>query len=154
MKLTRILIAVAFALCTLPMVAQQSSDEKAVWKLESSYWQYVKAEDLTSYRALWHPNFVGWPSVSVAPVRKDHITDWITSNTSRGRHLAGYSLKPADTQTTGQLIVVYYWVTFAWLDLSGAREPHTLRVTHTWIKTDKGWQIISGMSSPETEATK
>jgi ketosteroid isomerase-like protein len=154
MKFTRVWIAVSVALCALQCFAQQSADERAIWKLENSYWEYVKAEDLTSYRALWHPNFVGWPSVSAEPVRKDHITDWITSNTAKGRHLAGYSLKTADTQTTGQLIVVYYWVTFAWLDKSGAREPHTLRVTHTWIKTDKGWQIISGMSSPETEGAK
>ena len=46
--------------------------------------QNVKANDLEKYRALWHENFVGWPFVSPAPVRKDHITDWITSNTSNG----------------------------------------------------------------------
>ncbi len=154
MKSTRVWIAVFVVLCTLQGLAKQSADERAVWKLESSYWEYVKAEDLTSCRALWHPNFVGWPSVSDQPVRKDHITDWITSNTAKGRHLADPSLKPADTPTTGQLIVVYYWVKFSWVDKNGLKEPHTLRVTHTWFKTDKEWQIISGMSSPETEPAK
>ncbi len=154
MKPTRVWIAVVVAFCALQGIAQQSTDEEAVWKLEHSYWEYVKAQDLSSYRELWHANFVGWPSVSPKPARKDHITDWITSNTAKGLHVASYTLKPADGQTTGQIVVVHYWVTFAWQDKDGAGEPHTLRVTHTWIKTDKGWQIISGMSSPEPEAKK
>jgi ketosteroid isomerase-like protein len=154
MKLPRFWIAAAFFCCAFPALAQKSSGEDAVWKLEHSYWDFVKAQDLTSYHALWHPDFVGWPSVSAQPVRKDHITDWITSNAAKGLHLALYSLKPADSQATGQLVVVHYWITFAWQDQSGSGEPHTLRVTHTWVKTDKGWQIIGGMSSPEPEAKK
>lgn len=145
----RVWIAVVVAFCALQCIAQQSTDEKAVWKLEHSYWEFVKAEDLASYRELWHPNFVGWTSVSSQPVRKDHITDWITSNTAKGLHVVLSSLKPADSQMTGHLVVTYYWVTYAWQDKKGSGEPHTLRVTHTWIKTDKGWQIIGGMSSPE-----
>jgi hypothetical protein len=58
--------------------------EAQVWSLEKAYWEYVKANDLEKYRALWHEDFVGWPLVSSAPVRKDHITDWITANTSKG----------------------------------------------------------------------
>jgi len=148
----RIVIIVAF--CAIQCLGQQSTAEEAVWKLEHSYWEFVKAQDLSSYRELWHPNFVGWPSVSPQPVRRDHITDWITSNTAKGLHLVLYSLKPADSQTTGQLVVVHYWVTSAWQDKNGSGEPRTLRVTHTWIKTDKGWQIISGMSSPEPATSK
>jgi hypothetical protein len=54
-----------------------TNDEAQFWELEKAYWEYVKANDLEKYRALWHENFVGWPFVSPAPVRKDHITDWI-----------------------------------------------------------------------------
>jgi ketosteroid isomerase-like protein len=151
----RVWIAVVVAFCALQGVAQQSTtDKEAVWKLEHSYWEYVKAQDISSYRELWHPNFVGWPSVSSQPVRKDHITDWITSNTAKGLHVGSYTLKPADSQTTGQIVVTHYWITYAWQDKGGSGEPHTLRVTHTWIKTDKGWQIISGMSAAEAEVRK
>jgi hypothetical protein len=52
--------------------------------LEKAYWEYVKANDLEKYRALWHQDFLGWPLISLAPLRKDHITDWITMNTSKG----------------------------------------------------------------------
>ena len=74
--------------------AQDSANEEApVWNLEKAYWEYVKANDLEKYRALWHENFLGWPFVSSAPVRKDHITDWITSNTSKGVKLQSYSIE-------------------------------------------------------------
>ena len=58
-----------------PARAQQSDNEKAVWKLETTYWEDVKALDLESYKNLWHENFVGWPYSSSRPARKVHITD-------------------------------------------------------------------------------
>src|SRR5882724_9530226 len=63
--------------------AQASSDEHTIWNLEHAYWRYVETNDLTAYSSLWHEDFLGWPSVSSSPVRKDHITDWITSQTSK-----------------------------------------------------------------------
>jgi hypothetical protein len=54
--------------------AQDSAkDEAQVWNLEKAYWEYVKANDLEKYRALWHEDFVGWPFVSPSPVRKDPL---------------------------------------------------------------------------------
>lgn len=146
-------IAVIPLLCAF-CLAQQSADEETVWKLEHSYWEDVKALDLASYRDLWHPNFVGWPSVSPKPVRKDHVTDWITANTSKALHLESYSLERGDSQATENLVVVHYWLTSTWADKDHPGEPHTLRVTHTWIRAGKGWQIIGGMSSPEPDAKK
>ena len=154
MKTSRVWIAVVCLLWASLCPAQQSAGEEAVWKLERSYWEDVKALDFTSYRDLWHPNFVGWPYVSPEPVRKDHITDWITANTSKGLHLASYSIKRGDSQTTDNLIVVHYWVTSVWADKDGRGEANTLRITHTWIKIGSTWQIISGMSAPEAEVRK
>ncbi|MGP8252011.1 MAG: nuclear transport factor 2 family protein [Terracidiphilus sp.] len=146
--LKRILILFVVTLCAaMPSHSQQSDNEKAVWKLESSYWEDVKALDLDSYKALWHENFVGWPYVSSQPVRKDHITDWITAHTDKGARLQWFSLVPAASQSTGDMVVTHYWLTAFWADKAGHGEPDTTRVTHTWIKTAKGWQIISGMSA-------
>src|SRR3954462_2518856 len=30
------------------------TDETQIWDLEKAYWEYVKANDLEKYRALWH----------------------------------------------------------------------------------------------------
>ncbi len=150
-------VAVAAVLALLlaaSCFAQQSADELAVWKLEHSYWENVKALDLPAYRALWHPSFVGWPYVSPKPVRKDHITDWITANTTEGLHLQSYVLEPVEGQATENLVVVHYWLTSIWADKDQRGEPQTSRITHTWLRVGNGWQIIGGMSSLQTEVRK
>ncbi len=130
--------------------ARASETEKAIWDLEHSYWRYVEANDLNSYRHLWHADFLGWPTMSAAPVRKDHITDSITSQTSTGKSFKLVAFKPASIQSNGEVVVVYYWTTYKWVDKSGQGDEHTIRVTHTWIKNGNDWQIIGGMSMTET----
>jgi ketosteroid isomerase-like protein len=136
------------ALCAATQsFAQQTENERAVWKLENAYWEYVKALDMDHYKALWHENFVGWPYSNSQPARKDHITDWITARTDKGATLVWFKLKPAESQSTENIVVTHYWLTSLWADKVGRGEPFTTRVTHTWIKTAKGWQIIGGMSA-------
>ena len=149
MKSSRASLAAVLTLFALAGFAQQSADEDAVWKLEHSYWEYVKAQDVAGYKALWHENFVGWPSFSPQPVRKDHVADWMTNYQAKGLRLKSYSLKPAASQATGQLVVVHYWVTPVWVGPNGAEQSEALRIMHTWLRGDKGWQIISGMSMRE-----
>ena len=59
-------------------------------------------------------------------------------------------LKPAAIKVTGNIGVIYYWLTYRWVDKSGNVETYTIRVTDTWIKDGKDWRIIAGMSMPET----
>src|SRR5947209_20207888 len=86
--------------------SQVSGDEKTLWNLEHAYWRYVEQNDLTAYSTLWDDEFLGWPSVSAAPVRKNHITDWITSQTSKGLAFKFVQLKPAAIQLTGNVASV------------------------------------------------
>jgi ketosteroid isomerase-like protein len=127
-------------------------DEQTLWNLERAYWQYVEKNDLTAYSNLWHKDFLGWPSVSSAPVRKDHITDWITSQTSKGLAFKAGELKPAGIQVTGDVGFACYWITFRWVDKDGTGAAHTLRITHAWVRSGKDWQIIGGMSMPEPQS--
>ena len=143
-----LLLAVAGLCVAFPAVGQQSANEQAVWKLESAYWGYVKAADLEGYRTLWHKDFVGWPYSNAQPARKDHITEWITALTGKGLHLQWYSIEPAASQATENIVITHYWVTAFWADKAGQGDaPETSRITHTWIKTGTGWQILGGMSS-------
>jgi ketosteroid isomerase-like protein len=124
-------------------------DEPDIWNLEKAYWEYVKANDLEKYRALWHENFLGWPFVSSAPVRKDQITDWITANTSKGITLQSYSIEQLAIRVTGDIAVNYYRINVTWANREGAEvRTDALRITHTWTRTHGTWQIIGGMSSP------
>jgi ketosteroid isomerase-like protein len=129
--------------------SQTSATDQVLWNLEHDYWRYVQVNNLTAYLNLWHKDFLGWPAQSAAPVRKDHITDWITSQTAKGLALKSIEFKPANIQITGNVAVVCYWITFKWLDMDGNGAPHTLRITHTWLKDGKDWRIIGGMSMPE-----
>ena len=71
-------------ICASQLIATPASDEAQIWNLEKAYWEYVKVNELEKYRTLRHDYFVGWASVSSEPVRKDHISDWIMNNTSKG----------------------------------------------------------------------
>jgi len=110
--------------------SQASKDEQTIWELERAYWRYVQENDLSAYSDLWHKDFLGWPSVSAAPVRKDHITDWITSQTSKGLAFKTGEFKPAAIQVTEDVAVACYWITFKWLDKDGNGAANTIRITH------------------------
>ena len=131
---------------------QSSGDEQTLWNLERSYREDVRDNNLTAYMALWHKDFLGWPSVSPAPVRKDHITDWITVPTSKGRTFKLVEFKPATIQISGDIAVPCYWVSFEWRDKDGKGPSSTLRVTHTWLKEGTDWRIIGGMSMQEPKS--
>jgi hypothetical protein len=129
--------------------ARASEAEETIWKLEHSYWHYVETNDLSAYRNLWRDDFLGWPSVSAVPLHKDHITDWITSQTVTGHTFKLIAFKSAAIQASDTTVVVCYWTTYKWIDNAGQGEERKVRVTHTWIKNDNVWQIIGGMSMPE-----
>jgi ketosteroid isomerase-like protein len=128
---------------------QTSENEQTIWNLEHAYWHHVQNNDLPSYLGLWHKDFLGWPSVSAAPVHKDRITDWITSQTSKSLAFKSIEFKPAAIQMTGDVAVACYWMTYEWLDKDGHGARRIVRVTHTWLKDGKDWLIIGGMSMPE-----
>jgi hypothetical protein len=129
-----------------------AKDDQNIWNLEKAYWEYVKANDLEKYRVLWHEDFVGWPSISAQPVHKDRITDWMTSNTSKGMKLQSYSIEQLALKVTGEIAVDHYRIKMNW---SGSEatpaKTDTLRIMHTWIRTHETWQIIGGMSAPVNE---
>jgi ketosteroid isomerase-like protein len=133
--------------------AQDSAKYEAqIWSLEKAYWEYVKANDLEKYRTLWHQDFLGWPFVSSAPTRKDHITDWITANTSKGVKLQSYSIEPLAIQVTGDIAINHYRIKATWAASDKTKvRTDALRITHTWIRTHDTWQILGGMSAPVNE---
>jgi ketosteroid isomerase-like protein len=134
-------------------VGQSATDYEAqVWNLEKAYWDYVKGNDLEKYRALWHEDFVGWPFVSSAPLRKDHITDWITSNTSKGVRLQSYSIEQLAIHVKGDVAINHYRIKATWAASDDSKvRTDVLRITHTWIRTHDTWQILGGMSAPVNE---
>jgi hypothetical protein len=149
-----LIVLCIFASTGSALPAPASETEKTIWDLEHSYWRYVELNDLAAYRNLWHADFLGWPSVSTVPLHKDRITDWITSQTAAGRSFKLLEFKSAAIQSTDATVVACYWTTYKWTDKAGQGDERRVRVTHTWIQDGKDWQIIGGMSMPETTAVQ
>ena len=142
-------IAVFLFLTAVTFGQDMARDETQVWNLEKAYWEYVKANDVEKYRALWHNDFVAWPPSSSAPVRKDHLTDWLTENISRGVKLQSFAIEQLAIQVIRDTAIVHYRIKMVWAG-PGPTESNTevLRATHTWLRTHGAWQIIGGMAAP------
>ena len=137
-------------ICASQLIASPASDETQIWNLEKACWEYVKANDLEKYRALWHDDFVGWPSVSSEPVRKDHITDWIMNNTSEGLKSQSYAIEQRAINVTGDIAIDHYRIKMNWAkgDTGKVARTDATRITHTWMRIGNTWQILGGMSAP------
>lgn len=146
-----IVLGCMLAVAAQTFAADTAAEEQKLWEREHAYWQYVEKNDLAAYTSLWHQDFLGWPSVSPTPVRKDHITDWITSQTSKGLTFKTGEFKPAAIKVTDNVAFACYWITFRWIDQGGNGAAHTFRITHAWVRDGSEWRIIGGMSMPENE---
>ena len=145
-------ISILLALTAAAFAQDSARDEAQVWNLEKAYWEYVKANDLEKYRTLWHKDFLGWPYVSSAPTRKDHITDWITANTSKGVKLQSYTIEQLAVRVTGDIAINHYRIKANWATGAAAKvRTDAMRITHTWIRTNGTWQILGGMSAPVSD---
>ena len=127
---------------------QMTRDQKTIWGLEQAYWQYCKEMNLEKYRSLWHPSVLGWPKTNSAPVGKDHISDWLTEPAKQGVTIKPYDLERLAINVTDNVAVVHYRVKYSWIDKEGKETPGSSRITHTWLRSRGGWQIIGGMSAP------
>jgi ketosteroid isomerase-like protein len=139
----------AVAIVVLLSAAALAQDADQVWSQEQLYWKYVQANNLDAYRSLWHPDFLGWPSMSPEPVRKAQITGWITTHTSKGESFKLNGLERLVIQVTGNYATTTYRMRGTWVDKNGVGQPFNVRIIHTWLRQPDGkWQIISGMSAP------
>jgi len=123
-----------------------SVTEQAVWEQEEAYWQFVRGENRQEYLNLWDDRFVGWPRFENNPIHKDNITRFMSE-----RKVLDYRLEPLSVREFGgNVVITLYRATVHSRDSTGANEStHASRLTHTWMKTEKGWRIIGGMSADD-----
>lgn len=117
-----------------------------VWQLEENYWKYVKSNDLKSYITLWDDNFIGYPSNN-SITGKEHITDWIAEMYQDKNMMFDFELTRKSENVFGDIVIVLYDVTQITTNEKNEVEKMTFKITHTWKKTDNGWQIIGGMGA-------
>ena len=149
----KLLLALLITLfVSVPLWSDAVSDEKAVWNLEEAYWKYVKNNDVKGYLTLWDDRFIGWPGFSKEPMEKVHITDWIAPLHKDPAERYDYELTPKAIRSFGDVLVVHYLVRDFYRSASTGEIVRPLdeyRVTHTWQRKGKTWQIITGMSGAQ-----
>jgi ketosteroid isomerase-like protein len=126
---------------------KMSAREREVWEQEEAYWRDLKTHDKRAFLSLWHEQFVGWPRVELAPIQKDQIA----LQPNMRRRFLEYKLEPLSVREYGDnLVVTFYRCTARSTDENGGDEQtQSTRLTHTWMKTAQGWQIIGGMGSQD-----
>ena len=129
-----------------PQALKLSVTEQAVWEQEETYWRFVKADNREGYLDLWDDRFVGWPRFETVPIHKNKITHFISE-----RKVLDYKLEPLSVREFGgDVVVTLYRSTVHSTHRTGGDEStRAVRLTHTWMKTEKGWRIIGGMSAED-----
>jgi ketosteroid isomerase-like protein len=152
----KFLASIFMLMIAAPIIAQEpkfTPEQREVWSMEEKYWQVVKAADAGGYLSLWDERFVGWPPSSPGPVGKDFIRrDPFVF--FRDQKLESARLEPKAVQMFGDVAIAYYLVTGTYRRKDGSTYSETLRVTHTWRKTGRNWQIIGGMGATAVSAGK
>ena len=151
----KIVIIFSLLFCSIMLHAQNSTSsvdtatdkqiKNEVWQMEETYWKYVKNYDLKSYLTLWDDRFIGYPPDNII-AGKDHITDWLKNMYKDKSRTFNYELTRKVENVFGDIVIVLYDVMSIWTNNKNeVLERTTMKITHTWKKTDKGWLIIGGM---------
>lgn len=128
---------------------ETSPSIERVWALEESYWRYVQAGDVESYRTLWNDRFVGWPCSSEHPMTKSSIGGWVQE--IRDQHIRfTYSLTRERAVDFGDVVIVYYSTPMISKYPDGRVETEVMdKLVHTWLRVGGAWTIIGGMCAPQ-----
>lgn len=129
-----------------------AADEDEVWAGEVAYWESLKAFDLERYASLWHESVVGWPHGQPAPIGKSmfvHIAGGAMATLRPGS--GEVQLRRLAVHVQGDVGITYLQVHWWATTTAGADVRFDERITHTWLRTDEGWKIIGGMSSPSPQ---
>lgn len=128
------------------MTSTNVTDE--LWHQEVAYWEYLKAADLDSYRSLWHEDVIGWPNNQPAPMDKDGIYQLVAGILASLQGPGSSEIIRRSVRIYGNIGIAYYEAHITVTTKAGEIITTHERFTHTWLRSDNGWQIIGGMSAP------
>jgi len=120
-----------------------------VWQLEEQRLDYVKARDIENFRAMYHPDFTGWPNRLSTPIRQSEIGKRILEAAAEGRKPPFVKIRRESIQNFGNVVVVHFAQERIWIDENGKSQGvgDWIKVTHTWMRVGDSWKIVGGMSA-------
>ena len=146
----RYLVLVATLLSAGTLASEpMSAEQQEVWAGEEAYWNFVANHDVDGFMALWDERFIGWPCG--APTTENYeglrsvVADWFADVAAAGNETM---IEPEAVIVDEQFAITYLAATTTSSSESGATEASTIKLVHTWRRTDAGWKIIGGMCGP------
>jgi hypothetical protein len=144
---TIFLVTAAFLFCTNTSAQSSEKIKETVWQRELQYWEYVKRNDTTGYRTLWHENFVGYPD-SEKITGKDKIANWLKDMHSNKDLHYECVLDKKIVNPFDDVVITFYDETDIFKNNKNEIVlQEVYRITHTWKKFGDTWLIIGGMSA-------
>ncbi len=140
-------VAVMFLFAAAAHGEELPAEAREVWKLEEAYYRYAKNNDPQSYLSLFSDKVVGWPAMDPRPKGKDAVSQWIGKVHSNPEENWQYELQRLAIQSFGDVVVVHYRLRDYFVSAQSGEEIRSeyYRISHTWLRREGKWQLISGM---------
>jgi hypothetical protein len=124
--------------------------KKSVWKLEETYWQFVKAGDVDHYRTLWHDDFIGWPVLRMDADRQGRRRQMGQRHSRQSLEVELFA-QTSRREVIRRRGVVHYAAEYVYDYGDGTTSGAGIwrKFTHTWMKAGNSWQIIGGMCAAQ-----
>lgn len=147
MRTVLCLIAASSLLVTHAHSDDLTLEERQVWELEEAYYQFAQDNDPEGYLALFSDEAIGWPALDSHPKGKDKFSQWISIVHANPAEVWRYELERRAIQSFGDVVVVHYRLRDYFVSAESGEElrSENYRISHTWLRRDGHWQIISGM---------
>jgi len=149
--------------CFEPQPAQEPASSAAtldanavdeVWQMEEKYWEYVANQDTTAYLALWHTDFMGYPSFGDGVATVAGIAKWIPDLHKDPQRKFSYVLHRRGVNGIDDVVMAFYDADEIWSDPEGREiDRQTYKLTHTWKKQGDTWVILGGMAAKKSQDT-
>ena len=134
----------------IPQIAcadELTEEEFEVWALEEAYYRYAKENDPKGYLTLFSDMVIGWPTFDLHPKGRDKVSQWIGQVHSNPQEIWNYDIERYAIRSFGDVVVVHYRLRDYFVSANSGEEirSNEFRISHTWLRSDGRWQIISGM---------
>lgn len=130
------------------MTTEQNPEDE-VWGREEAYWGYARVADVEGFLSLWHEDGIAWYSSQALPADKEgfrqHVAQAFASLQSES---LGFEPRRLSVRIYGNTAVTYFELHTGAVTKGGAEFIEQERATHSWLHTDNGWKLISGMQAP------
>jgi len=123
--------------------------EDEVWRHEAAYWGYAESANLDSFLSFWHEDGIAWYSSQSIPLNKAGFRQHVADALARLRSdTLSFKPNPLSVRVYGDTAITYFELHTRAIKEDGSEFIEHERATHTWLRTENGWKLISGMQSP------